>query len=232
LSTQDLPSRVRSLGRREFAQLIDHTLVHPAATQHDIARLCDEARRYGFAAVCVNPVWVTYCTKRLGQSGIGVSACVGYPLGASTANAKIREAREAVENGASEIDMVVNLGALRSGYPDFVRKEAAAVVRSVEEAPVKIILESGYLSTEEKIRACEMCRSAEAAFVQTATGFGPAGALLDDVTLMRRTLGPEVGVKAAGGVRSYASAMDMIEAGAVRIGTSAGPAIIEEMPTE
>lgn len=221
---------VHTLGRSRFARLIDHTLVRSDASQREVMQLCDEARRYAFATVTVNPVWVSYCAKQLVGSGVGVCACVGFPLGACTAHIKVEEAREAVRNGASEVDFVINIGAMRSGFPDFVEREIAAVVRSTPDTPVKVILEAGSLSREDKIRVCEMSVRAGAAFVKTSTGFGRTGATLDDVALMRRVVGPHVGVKAAGGIRSYVDAVHMIEAGANRIGTSAGVAIIEEMP--
>jgi deoxyribose-phosphate aldolase len=218
------------LGRAELASLIDHTLVRAHATQQDIIKLCEEASRYRFATVCVNPAWAMYAAKRLAGSPVGVCVCVGFPLGAATAQNKATEAREAIRHGATEVDMVINIGAIKSGFPDFVRREVAAVVRAAEGVPVKVILETGYLTREEKVAVCELSESAGAAFVKTATGFGPTGAALEDVVLMRKTVGTALGVKAAGGIRTYADAVAMLEAGASRLGSSSGPQIIEEMP--
>jgi len=216
--------------RADLARMIDHTQVRAHATQNDITRLCDEAVRFRFASVSVNPVWTSYCAKRLAGAPVGINACVGFPLGATTAHIKVEEAREAIRNGATEIDMVINIGALKSGFPSFVQREIAAVVRAANSVPVKVILEAGYLTTEEKIRVCEMSLRANAAFVKTATGFGRSGATLEDVALMRRVVGRRMGVKAAGGIRSFADAANMIEAGANRLGTSAGVTILQEMP--
>lgn len=216
--------------RAQLARMIDHTQVRAYATQVDIDELCDEAIQWGFAAVSINPVWTSYCAKRLAGSGVGINPTVGFPLGSHTAFIKVEEAREAVKHGATEIDMVINIGALKSGYPNFVEQEIAAVVRTVRETPVKVILETCYLTDEEKVAVCEMSLRAGAAFVKTSTGFGHAGATLEDVALMRRVVGNAIGVKAAGGIRSYADVMAMIEAGATRIGTSTGVAIMEEMP--
>jgi deoxyribose-phosphate aldolase len=218
------------LDRAQLARLIDHTLVRAHATQQDIIRLCEEAVRYRFATVCVNPVWAMYAAKRLAGSPVGVCVCVGFPLGATTAQVKVAETKEAIRHGAREVDMVINVGALKSGFPDFVRREVAAVVRAAEDVPVKVILECGYLTREEKAAVCELSAEAGAAFVKTATGFGPTGAALEDVVLMRKTVGAALGVKAAGGIRTYADAVAMLEAGASRLGSSSGPQIIEEMP--
>jgi deoxyribose-phosphate aldolase len=226
----DLSRRAGSLKRAQMARLIDHTLLRADATQRDITQLCDEALEHGFCMVTVNPVWVTYCAKRLKGSTTGVCSVAGFPLGAATAGMKMQEAREAVEHGATEIDMVINIGALKSGFPDFVEREIAAVVRAVAGVPVKAILENGVLSREERAEACELSVRAGAAFVKTATGFGPRGATLEDVALMRKVVGDRAGVKAAGGVRAYADAVNMLEAGANRLGTSTGVDILMEMP--
>ncbi|NUM54700.1 MAG: deoxyribose-phosphate aldolase [Candidatus Hydrogenedentes bacterium] len=216
----------------ELAKRIDHTILRADATQTDIADLCDEAMQFGFAAVSINPAWVSFCAKRLNGSGIHVNSTIGFPLGANTAAVKVAEARDAVKNGATELDMVINIGALKSGYADFVEREIAAVVKSAEGVPVKVILETSLLTTDEKILVCEMASRAGAAFVKTSTGFGRAGATTDDVALMRQVVGPKLGVKAAGGIRTYADAIAMITAGADRIGTSSGVAILKEMPAE
>ncbi len=229
MNTSQLAQLASTLTRAQFARLIEHTHLRANASQREIAQLCDEAVRYGFITVSVLPVWVSFCAKRLSGSGVGIGACVGFPLGGNTAAVKVAEAREAVASGATEIDMVINIGAIKSGYPDFVRREIAAVVQASGHAPVKAIIETGFLSTEEKISVCEMSMRAGAVFVKTSTGYGPCGATIEDVELMRRTVGERLGVKAAGGIRSYADALQMIEAGASRIGTSSGVAIIEEM---
>jgi deoxyribose-phosphate aldolase len=221
---------VRPLRKSEICQLIDHTHVRAQATQHDIARLCGEAAEHRFASVCVNPAWTAYCAKLLARSSVRVCPTVGFPLGASTARIKVEEAREAVRGGAAELDMVINIGALKSGFPKYVEDEIAAVVKAVKPVPVKVILETCYLTAEEKVLACQMSVQAGAAFVKTSTGFANGGATLDDVALMRKTVGKRIGVKASGGIREYADAMRMIEAGANRLGTSAGPQIMEEAP--
>ncbi|MCC6698455.1 MAG: deoxyribose-phosphate aldolase [Candidatus Hydrogenedentes bacterium] len=216
----------------QLAQMIDHTQVRAAATQNDITELCEVAFQCGFAGVSVNPVWTAFCAKKLAGTGIGVNPTIGFPLGANTARIKVEEAIEAVKNGATEVDMVMNIGALKSGFPSFVEREIAAVVKAVGQVAVKVILETSYLTTEEKIAACEISRRAGAAFVKTSTGFGRAGATTEDVALMRQVLGSSMGIKAAGGIRSYADAMAMITAGATRIGTSTGVSILKEMPPE
>jgi len=209
--------------------MIDQTRLNAYATLDDINQLCDEAAAYGFAAVSVNPAWTSYCAKRLKGRGVAVNAVVGFPLGANTSQTKVEETREAVRHGATEIDMVINIGALKSGYAEFVETEIAAVVKAAAGAPVKVILETGYLSPEEKVAVCKMSMRAKAAFVKTATGFGVSGATIEDVELMRSVVGDSLGVKAAGGIRTYEQAVTMIQAGATRIGTSAGVEIIEQI---
>lgn len=216
--------------RQQMARLIDHTQLRAVATQSDIVRLCTEARANRFATVSVNPVWTSFCAKELSGSGVGISPTVGFPLGANTARMKVEEAREAVKNGATELDMVINIGALKSGYPQYVEQEVAAVVKAVPECPIKVILETGYLTDEEKIIVCEICLNVGAAFVKTSTGFGSRGASVDDIRLIRQVVGKKLGIKAAGGIRTYRDAMVLVEAGATRIGTSAGVDILAEMP--
>jgi deoxyribose-phosphate aldolase len=216
--------------RSSLAKIIDHTQLRAFATETDIRELCDEALTYGFRAVSVNPVWVSFCAKVLKDSTVKIDACVAFPLGAATARMKIEETQDAIQNGATEIDMVINIGALKSGYSQYVEKEIRAVVKAAKEHPVKVILETSYLNTEEKIAVCQMCLRAGAAFVKTATGFGKGGATVEDVKLMRKVVGENLGVKAAGGIRSYANAMQIIEAGANCIGTSAGVAILADAP--
>lgn len=218
------------MNRAELAGLIDHTQVHAYASLVDIEELCDEAVQYGFAAVSVNPAWTSYCAKRLKGTPVGIDPTVGFPLGASTPHIKLEEAREAVKNGATELDMVINIGALKSGYQNFVEQEIAAIVRAVQPVPIKVILETSYLTTEEKVAVCEISMRAGAAFVKTSTGFGLAGATVEDVQLMKQVVGDKLGIKAAGGIRTYWQASSLIEAGATRLGTSAGVEILGEVP--
>lgn len=218
--------------RAELARLIDHTLLRADASQADLAAHCDEAVRHGFAAVSINPAWVGFCSKQLAGTGVHVNATIGFPLGANTARIKVEEAAEAVENGATELDMVINIGALKSGYADYVEREIAAIVKAAHGAPVKVILETSLLDTEEKITVCEMAIRSGAAFVKTSTGFGRKGATTDDVALMRQVVGSRLGVKAAGAIRTYADVRAMLAAGANRIGTSAGVAILGQVTVE
>lgn len=212
----------------DMAKYIDHTLLKPDATAEEIDRLCDEARRYGFASVCVNPTWVKRSASSVRGSDVKVTSVVGFPLGASTPEIKAMEARRAIRDGASEIDMVLNIGALKSGDYDLVRTDIEKVVDSAHEAGaiVKVILETGLLSDEEKVIASAIARDAKADFVKTSTGFGHGGATVYDVALMRETVGPKMGVKASGGVRTAEDLEDMIAAGATRIGASAGVQIV------
>lgn len=216
--------------RQQLAAIIDHTNLRAYATQIDIAELCDEAAAHGFAAVTVNPAWTAYCAKRLAGKPVKVNAMVGFPLGANSAHVKLEEAREAIRNGAHELDLVINIGALKSGFPDFVEKEIAAVVRAAAGKTVKVILETSYLSDEEKVAVCKMSMRAGAAFVKTSTGYGQAGATVADVKLLRSVVGNKLGVKAAGGIRSYRDAVALVQAGATRIGTSAALKILAEAP--
>lgn len=216
--------------QQELARLIDHTNVRAYATQIDIAELCDEAGKYGFWCVTVNPAWTTYCAKRLRDSKTGVDTTIGFPLGASTAHVKLEEAREAERNGATEVDVVINIGALKSGFPDFVEKEIAAIVHAVPKLPVKVILETSFLNDDEKIAICEMSLRAGAAFIKTSTGYGRSGATVADIRLIRSVVGENMGIKAAGGIRDYTHAMALIDAGATRIGTSAAIKILSEIP--
>ena len=216
--------------RSSLAKIIDHTQLRAFATEIDIRELCEEALSFGFRAVSVNPVWVSFCAKVLRGSNVKIDACVAFPLGAATARMKIEETRDAIQNGATEVDMVINIGALKSGYSQYVEKEITAVVKAAKECSVKVILETSYLNNEEKTAVCEMCLRAGAAYVKTATGFGNGGATVEDVQLMRKVVGDSMGVKAAGGIRTYADAMRLIEAGASCIGTSAGAAILADAP--
>ena len=212
--------------RDQLAQIIDHTMLRAYAIEEDIRELCQEALNHQFATVAVNPAWTSYCAKQLAGTGVGVCTCVGFPLGANTAAVKVEEARDAVRNGATEIDMVINIGALKSGYGNFVQQEIAAVVKAVKGIPVKVILECCYLTEEEKVEACQMSVRAGAAFVKTSTGYGSGGATPQDVALLRKTVADLCGVKAAGGIRTFTEAAALVHAGANRIGTSTGVAIV------
>lgn len=206
-----------------IAPLIDHTLLKPAATAEQIRQLCAEAREFGFASVCVNPTWVELASSELRDSGVRTCTVVGFPLGATFPEAKAAETRMAIDRGASEIDMVLNVGALKSGLDAEVECDIAAVVREAHpDAIVKVILETGLLDEEEIVRACRLSRRAGADFVKTSTGFGPGGATVEHVGLMRRTVGRAMGVKASGGIGSRKDAAQMIAAGATRLGASAG----------
>ena len=212
------------------AGMIDHTLLKPDATRQDIDRLCREAAEFHFATVCVNPGWVALAARLLRGSGVGVCSVVGFPLGATTADVKHYETRRAIFDGASEIDMVINIGALKSGDLQVVERDIAAVVQPCREANVvsKVILEVALLSDDEKIAACTLAKAVGADFVKTSTGFASGGATVHDVALMRRVVGAEMGVKAAGGVRDYEGLKAMVAAGATRVGASAGVKIVQE----
>lgn len=212
----------------DLARTIDHTLLKPEASEAEVTRLCLEARQYGFASVCINPSWVRLAARLLRGSEVKVCTVVGFPLGATSTGAKVAETRQAIADGAHEIDMVISVGALKSGRDDAVREDIAAVVQTAHRhgAIVKVIIEAALLSDEEKVRACQAARDAGADFVKTSTGFGPGGATLYDVALMRRVVGATMGVKAAGGVKTREDALAMIEAGATRIGASAGVKIV------
>ncbi len=214
----------------ELARYIDHTLLKPDATEEQIRNLCEEAKTYHFASVCVNPSYVALAAKELAGTDVKVDSVVGFPLGATMPDVKAYEASLAIEAGAQEIDMVINIGALKSGRDDLVREDIGEVVKTAHDqgALVKVIIETALLTGEEKVRACRLAKAAGADFVKTSTGFGPGGATVEDVRLMRETVGLEMGVKAAGGIRSAEKAIAMIEAGATRIGASAGVRIVEE----
>ncbi len=211
-----------------LARLIDHTLLRPEAGAVDIDRLCSEALEHQFAAVCVNGAWVRRCARALAGSGVAVCSVVGFPLGAMTSAVKCFEAQQALGDGATEIDMVLNIGALKSGEREYVRREIAAIAQlcHARRALLKVILETGLLSDAEKVDACGIARAAGADFVKTSTGFAQGGATTHDVALLRRSVGPELGVKASGGVRDVATARALLEAGASRLGTSSGLAIV------
>ena len=212
------------------AGMIDHTLLKPEATRGDIEKLCREAAQFHFATVCVNPGWVAVAANLLRGSGVGVCSVVGFPLGATTADVKHYETRRAIFDGATEIDMVINIGALKSGDLRTVERDIAAVVAPCRESNVisKVILEVVLLNDDEKIAASTLAKAAGADFVKTSTGFASGGATAHDVALMRRVVGAEMGVKAAGGVRDYEGLKAMVAAGATRIGASAGVKIVQE----
>ena len=213
-----------------IASFIDHTILKPDATLAQIEALCAEAREYGFAAVCVNGCWVAQCAQLLRDSQVKVCAVIGFPLGAMAGKAKCFEAGTCIGDGAREIDMVLNIGALKSGRPDLVLSDIRAVAQICHEqgALLKVILETALLSQEEKTAACRLCEEGGADFVKTSTGFGGGGATVEDVALMRSCVGARVRVKASGGIRDYKTARAMIDAGAARFGASASVAIVKQ----
>lgn len=213
---------------RDLARFIDHTLLRPDATAAEVDRLCEEARTFGFAAVCVNPTWVRRCAENLRGSNVRVASVVGFPFGAGTTEVKAMEARRAIRDGAREIDMVINVGALKSGNYDLVRRDIEKVSDACREAGAlsKVIIETALLTDEEKVVSSHLAKAAKADFVKTSTGFGPGGATVHDVLLMRETVGPKLGVKASGGIRSAEDVREMIAAGATRIGASASVQIV------
>ncbi len=212
------------------ASMIDHTLLKPDATRRNIEELCREAAQFKFATVCVNPTWVAACTRLLAGSGVGVCSVVGFPLGATTSDVKEYETRRAIFDGAREIDMVINVGALKSGDLRVVERDIEAVTNACREggALSKVIIEAALLTDDEKVTACTLAKAACADYVKTSTGFGPGGATAADVALMRRVVGAEMGVKAAGGVRDLEGVKAMIAAGATRVGASAGVKIVQQ----
>jgi len=212
------------------AGLIDHTLLKPEAARADIERLCREAAQFRFATVCVNPTWVALAARLLGGSDVGVCSVVGFPLGATTPDVKHYEARRAIFDGAREIDMVINVGALRSGDLRLVERDIEAVALAARDAGVlsKVIIEAALLTDAEKVTACTLAKAAGADYVKTSTGFGPGGATAADVALMRSVVGSAMGVKAAGGVRDLSALQAMVAAGATRVGASAGVRIVQE----
>jgi deoxyribose-phosphate aldolase len=210
----------------EMAKWIDHTLLKPDATQQQIEKICAEAREYAFASVCVNPTWVNLCYKLLRGTDVKVCTVIGFPLGATLPEVKAAEARQVINKGAQEIDMVINVGALKSNDFALVEHDIRSVVRAAGRKVVKVILETCLLTDEEKVSASAIAQKAGADFVKTSTGFSTGGATVTDVALMRKVVGPRMGVKASGGVRSYEEACKMVEAGATRIGASASVAIV------
>lgn len=214
---------------QNIASMIDHTLLKANATKGEITKLVEEAKQYSFASVCVNPTWVKTAAELLADTPeVKVCTVIGFPLGASTTETKVFETKNAIENGAKEVDMVINIGAVKDNQNDFVESDIRAVVEAAKgKAITKVIIETCLLTDEEKVRACELAVKAGADFVKTSTGFSTGGATAADIQLMRKTVGPDLGVKASGGVRSREDALAMIEAGATRIGASSGIAIVK-----
>ncbi len=214
----------------QVANIIDHTLLRPDATSQQIIQLCEEALQYNFASVCINPIHVKLAADMLKNSHVKVCTVIGFPLGASTPEDKVREATETIDKGATEVDMVINIGALKEGNDGLVERDIAGVVRTAHSRGIlcKVIIEAALLTDEEKVRVCQLAKQTGADFVKTSTGFSTSGATVQDVALMRKTVGPNMGVKAAGGIRTLADAKNMIAAGANRLGTSSSVAIIQE----
>ncbi len=215
------------MNNSELAAIIDHTILKPETKKDDVLKVCEEAKKYNFASVCINPTWVRLVANELKNSTVKVCTVIGFPLGASTSDVKAYETKKAIEEGANEIDMVINIGAIKSGDWNYVENDIKAVVKEAKgKAIVKVILETCLLTNEEKIKACEICVKAGADFVKTSTGFSTAGATVEDIQLMRKAVGEKLGVKASGGVRDRKTALDMVNAGASRIGTSSSVKIV------
>lgn len=214
---------------KELAQYIDHTALKADTTKDQIITLCEEAKTHHFYSVCVNPTWVKTAAERLKGSDVDVCTVIGFPLGASTSEVKALETEDAINKGATEVDMVINIGALKDKATDYVEEDIRAVVEAAKnKALVKVIIETSLLTDEEKVTACELAVKAGADYVKTSTGFSTGGATVADIKLMRKTVGPDLGVKASGGVRDRQGALDMIEAGATRIGASSGIQIVND----
>lgn len=216
----------------ELAKKFDHTLLKAVATEADIRKLCDEARQYGFASVCVNPCWVLLCSELLAGSGVLVCTVAGFPLGANATSVKVEETRLAVREGAGEVDMVINVGWAVEGRWAAVEDEIRRIRDAAAPVPLKVILETCYLNSDQIVKACRAASGAGAAFVKTSTGFGTAGATVDHVRLMKKSIDPGMKVKASGGIRTLSDTLALLEAGAERIGASAGVAIIKEFQGE
>lgn len=211
----------------DYAKFIDSTILKADATQDEIKNLCLEAREYKFKSVCINPTWITYAKELLKGSGVLVCTVIGFPLGAMTIESKVFEAKDAVEKGADEVDMVINIGELKSKNYEYVEKEIHLIKEAVKDNTLKVIIECCLLTDEEKVMACKLSKSAGADFVKTSTGFSKSGATVADIKLMRETVGPDMGVKAAGGIRDRQFMEDLIDAGATRIGTSQGASLVK-----
>lgn len=215
---------------KEILKMIDHTILKPEATREMVKSICEEAIEYEFAAVCVNPFYVKYCKELLKDTNTKLATVVGFPLGANTSKVKAFETKDAIDNGADEVDMVINIGALKSKDYNAVVKDIRAVVDASQgKALVKVIIETSLLTKEEKIKACELAMEAGADFVKTSTGFSTAGATVEDVKLMKEVVGDKLGIKASGGIRDLETANKMVEAGATRLGASSGVEIAKEL---
>jgi len=217
---------MNNIPKKEIAKYIDHTLLKPDANIKDIEKLCNEANNYNFASVCVNPHYIKYCAEKLKDSAVKVVSVIGFPLGANTTEIKKAEVIQAVKDGADELDMVINIGSLKSGDYENVSQDIKSVVEVAEGKCVKVIIETCLLTESEKIKACKLSKKAGANFVKTSTGFSSNGATIEDVKLMKKVVGEKMQVKASGGIHSYEEAIAMIEAGASRLGASAGVKII------
>lgn len=229
-----LPSVIPTLDAKTVANLIDHTLLKPDATSHQVRQLCDEARAFGFWSVCVQPHWATFCLDTLAESTVKVCTVIGFPHGATLPAVKAFETEQVTQLGVQEVDMVLNVGRLKDGDYRIVHEDVAVVADAAHEngALLKVIIETGLLTHEEKIAACVICKQAGADFVKTATGFNGGGATAADIVLMRAIVGSEMGVKAAGGIRTAKDALTMLASGASRIGASAGMTIVRELSGE
>lgn len=211
----------------ELNRMIDHTILKADATEEDVLKVIEEAKKYHFYSVCINPTWVAFAAEKLQSEPVAVCTVIGFPLGANTSEVKAYETTDAINNGADEVDMVINIGALKSGQFKKVQQDIEAVVNAAKDkALVKVIIETALLTNEEIVKSCELAKAAGADFVKTSTGFSTGGAKAEDVRLMRETVGPNMGVKASGGIHTEAEAMAMVEAGATRLGTSASIAIV------
>lgn len=216
-----------------IAKLIDHTLLKADATTSEINQLCEEAKTYSFASVCVNPSWVNYCYEKLKNTSVKVCTVIGFPLGATTTATKEFETKNAIQNGATEVDMVINISALKNKKDSFVEDDIRSVVKAAKgKALTKVIIETSLLTQDEIVRACQLAKNAGADYVKTSTGFSTGGATEGDIKLMRAAVGPELGVKASGGVRTTEDAQKMIAAGATRIGASSGVAIVKGLASD
>ena len=221
------------MNKQQLAKMIDHTLLKPEVTKEQISSLIEEAKEYQFASVCLNPAWVSYAKEQLANSEVKVCTVIGFPLGATTTETKVFEAKQAVENGADEVDMVIAIGHLKSGDTDYVKNDIAKVKEAVgKEIVLKVIIETSLLTEEEKELACQLSEEAGADFVKTSTGFSGGGATVEDIQLMHRVVGDRLQIKASGGVRSLDDAKKMVEAGASRLGASAGVQIINGLVTD
>ena len=221
------------IGRKSLAKLIDHTDVRPTATDADIKRLCDEAVKHGFCAVCVQPYFVRLASRLLAnESGVKVCTVVGFPFGTNVTDVKVFEAKKAIEDGAEELDVVMNISAVKSGNYAYLEEELNKIMSVAEDTVIKLIIETGYLTVEEMKKVCDIAVKAGVDYIKTCTGFGPRGVSLDDVRLIKEFTGGKVGIKASGGIKTYEQAVSLIEAGATRLGTSRSLKVLEGAPPE